>query len=246
MTSKSFPANVANPFPGADIVYRRETESTMIDARELLLEGAPHGTVVVSDYQRAGQGRKNDRRWSAPPGQALLLTVILRHSVPMTALSLRVGLAVAQAITERTGLQPAVKWPNDILLNGRKVCGVLCRQGATWALVGVGLNANQEAFSEEHARATSLRVALGAPVERGPLLESLLQQVKREAQSEAPIHRRLDPLLYGLGREVSLRQDDGNAVAGVLRGLTERGALRIQTPEGEREIYAGELVVAPS
>jgi BirA family biotin operon repressor/biotin-[acetyl-CoA-carboxylase] ligase len=218
----------------------------MTDARELLLQGAPHGTVVITDYQRAGQGRKADRRWSAPPEEALLLTVILRHSVPLTALSLRVGLAVAQAITERTGLQPAVKWPNDILLNGRKVCGVLCRQGATWALVGVGLNANQEAFSEEHARATSLRLALGAPVERGPLLESLLRHLQKEAQSDAPIDRRLHPLLYGLGREVSLGQDDGGAVVGVLRGLTKRGALRIETREGEQEIYAGELIVEPS
>jgi BirA family biotin operon repressor/biotin-[acetyl-CoA-carboxylase] ligase len=244
MRDERFPTQVLNPFPGAGIVYHRETESTMIDARELLLEGSPHGTVVVSDYQRAGQGRKSDRRWAAPSGQALLCTVLLRHSVPLTALSLRVGLAVAKAITERTGLQPAVKWPNDILLNGRKVCGVLCRQGATWALVGVGLNVNQESFPDEHAGAISLRIALGSQIARGPLLESLLRHVKEEAQSDAPIDRRLQPLLYGLGREVTLRQDDGGTVVGVLRGLTDRGALRIETTEGERELYAGELVVS--
>lgn len=243
MTAKDFSASVTNPFRGAGVTYTEETASTMEDARRLLLEGAPHGTVVVSDYQHQGQGRKADRHWNAPPGEALLFTLILRSDVPLTALSLRAGLAVARVLSSRHALEPRVKWPNDILLSDRKVCGVLCRQGATWGLVGIGLNVNQSSFPSGLESATSLYLERGVESDRAGLLESLLGLLQEETRTEEPIRGRLQEWLYGLGREVEVLQDDGTATRGRLQGLTDRGALIVDTSEGAEELHTGELRV---
>jgi BirA family biotin operon repressor/biotin-[acetyl-CoA-carboxylase] ligase len=239
-----FTTAVSNPFRDAPIIFREETASTMLDARDLLLEGAVHGTAVVADFQSHGQGRKTDRTWVAPAGSALLFTVILRQEVPLTALSLRAGLAVARVLHEAYGLDPRVKWPNDILLEARKVCGILCRQGATWALVGIGLNVNQEELPSERPDATSLRVFAGEEIDRAPLLQAILRELRRELRRNEPINRRLSRWLYGVGEHVTVRSDDGTAIHGTFRGLTQRGALRIAGADGEeQEVYAGELQV---
>ncbi|MFW5728146.1 MAG: biotin--[acetyl-CoA-carboxylase] ligase [Spirochaetota bacterium] len=239
-----FTTAVANPFPDAPILYREETASTMLEARDLLFQEAVHGTVVVADYQSHGQGRKADRTWVAPAGTALLCTVILRQDVPLTALSLRTGLAVARVLHDGYRLEPTVKWPNDILIAARKVCGILCRQGATWALVGIGMNVNQKEFPPEHPEATSLRLALGDSVDRAALLRAILRELRRELRRNDPIDRRLTAWLHGINRRVTVRSDNGTSIDGTLRGLTRRGALRIEVDGGEeREIYAGELHV---
>lgn len=243
MTARDFTASVTNPFRGAAVTYTHETASTMEDARRLLLEGAPHGTVVVSDYQSRGQGRKADRRWDAPSGEALLFTLILRSDVPLTALSLRAGLAVARVLSSRYALEPRVKWPNDILLSNRKVCGVLCRQGATWGLVGIGLNVNQTSFPAELESATSLYLERGVESDRAGLLEALLGVLREETRTEEPIRGRLQEWLYGLDRQVEVLQDDGTVIRGVLQGLTDRGALVLATPQGGEELHTGELRV---
>ena len=253
---QDFTRGLLNPFPGAEIIYRRVTGSTMEDARELLLQDVPHGTVVATDYQEQGRGRKADRRWIAPPGEALLFTLVLRSNVPLFALSLRIGAAVADVLEEDYGLAPRIKWPNDLLLRGGKVCGILCRQGATWALVGIGMNVLQRRIelpaeldtSSRMERPdfppTSIRRVLGRNVDRAGLLESLLRSIRRELAVGPALERRLHSRLAGMNQTLRVTRDDGTEISGVLRGLTPRGALRIQ-PAGRpgeiTEIYAGEL-----
>lgn len=248
--AQDFTNGLRNPFPGAGIIFRPVTGSTMEDARDLMLQDLPHGTTVVTDYQEHGMGRKAGRRWEAPPGEALLFTVILRSDVPLAALSLRIGAAVTGVLEEDYGLAPRIKWPNDILLNGEKVCGILCRQGATWALVGIGLNVLQRSFrvkgEDGRPPATSLYRVLGREPDRGALLELLLRSIRRELAAGPAIERRVAPRLAGINETVRVIQDDGSTLSGVLRGLTDRGALRIapaSAPEEIREVYAGELVL---
>lgn len=109
--------------------------STNDRARELAADGAPHGTIVTADEQTAGRGRRG-RRWEAPPGQALLLSVLLRD-VP-DLLTLRAAVAVANACGEHA----RIKWPNDVLIADRKIAGILCEQrdGEAWAIAGIGVN----------------------------------------------------------------------------------------------------------
>jgi BirA family biotin operon repressor/biotin-[acetyl-CoA-carboxylase] ligase len=114
---------IPTPFNNAPIFYKPETESTMIDARNLASQGFPTGTLIVTSYQVAGRGRFPDRKWESPPGESLLCTLILRAADvpdPPAPLSLKTALAIATLLEEEFRLQPAIKWPNDVLLKERK------------------------------------------------------------------------------------------------------------------------------
>ncbi len=123
---------------GRPRLHLRATDSTNLRARELAVAGAPHGTLVTAGEQTAGRGRQG-RIWSAPPGRALLCSLILRRSPPLV--SLAAGLAVAE-VADAAGTRAAVKWPNDVLVAGRKVAGILVegRPQAGWSVLGVGVN----------------------------------------------------------------------------------------------------------
>ena len=120
---------------GTPRVHRRVTGSTSVDARELASAGAPHGTLVTAAEQREGRGRQG-RRWIAPPGGAVLCSLVLRE--PPALLPLAAGVAVAELV----GPQATIKWPNDVLLDGRKVSGILVdgRPQECWAVLGIGVN----------------------------------------------------------------------------------------------------------
>jgi BirA family biotin operon repressor/biotin-[acetyl-CoA-carboxylase] ligase len=124
---------------GTPRLHLRETTSTNDRARELAAAGAPHGTLVTAGVQTAGRGRQG-RTWAAPPGRALLMSVVLRD--PARLLPLVAAVAVAQATADATGRDVRIKWPNDVLLDGRKVAGILAeaRPQDGWAVVGIGLN----------------------------------------------------------------------------------------------------------
>lgn len=139
---------------GAPRLHLRETTSTNDRARELAGSGAPHGTIVTAGAQSAGRGRQG-RTWSAPPGTALLLSVVLRSPPPL------LPLVAAVAVAEVCGPDARIKWPNDVLLDGRKVCGILAegRPQEGWAVLGIGLNVAvrvEDLPAELHATATTL------------------------------------------------------------------------------------------
>ena len=151
--------------------------------QRLLAPDAPEGALAVADAQTRGRGRLG-RRWDAVPGTSLLCSLVLRPPVEperLPELSLVAGRACAEAIAEITGLEPTIKFPNDVLLGGRKVAGILAEASGGRVVLGIGVNVNQDA--EELPRgtripATSLRLEYGRPLDRGALLVALLARLE--------------------------------------------------------------------
>ena len=141
------------------IVYYEETDSTNIRARKLAEEGAPDGTLVVTDFQNAGRGRRG-RMWVSPSGTGIFMSLILRPDIlPSSAsmLTLVAALAVYDGIKATTGLETVIKWPNDIVAEGKKLCGILTEmsaelEGIHYVVTGIGINANMTEFPEEVGR----------------------------------------------------------------------------------------------
>ena len=145
-----------------------------------LLDGAPEGAVVAADEQTEGRGRLG-RRWEAPPGTSLLFSIVLQPAVPaerLPELSLVAGAAVAEAVAAETGLVPAVKHPNDVLIGGRKVAGILAEAVDGRVVLGIGVNVSQTE-AQLPAGATSLAMQ-GSSVERVGLLATILERLEEQ------------------------------------------------------------------
>ncbi len=236
---------------GRSLELREETGSTNDDARAAADAGCPDGHVVVADHQRAGRG-SSGRGWDSPPGVDLYFSIVARTGLSpdrLPPLTLAVGLGVARAIeVALDGASVAtLKWPNDVLLGDRKVCGILVETvsvGArvTSAVIGVGVGVNRARFAPPlDLTATSLRLQRGAPLDRSSLLASLLGHIEEEvdrfiAHGPAPIARAVDARLAWRGARVRL---DGREV--VLRGVTPDGGLRIEGETGPEVVRSGRL-----
>ena len=216
---------------GSPHAHLRETDSTNSRARELAAAGAPHGTLVTAGAQTAGRGRQG-RSWVAPAGSALLLSLVLREWDPL--LSLRAGLAVADV----AGPGARVKWPNDVLVDGLKVAGVLVegRPQEGWAVLGIGVNVVEVDWPEElRGRAGSLGRSVDeiSPV-RVALLAALELRLGEETGSALAALRERDALL---GRPVTWAGGSG-----VGAGVSDAGALRVERADGSVvELDAGEV-----
>jgi BirA family biotin operon repressor/biotin-[acetyl-CoA-carboxylase] ligase len=224
---------------GAPHRHYRSTDSTNTRARELAAAGAPHGTVVTAAEQTAGRGRQG-RTWTAPPGKALLYSAIVRPLEERHAmLPLAVPLAVCEAAEQlRADLECKVKWPNDVLVEGRKLAGVLieARPQDGWGVIGVGLNL----FIEEHEfpielrdRATSIFTG-GQQTAAEALNQRLDHWVHAEPEQVLAAWRSRDALR---GREVAWEGGSG-----VADGVDDRGYLLVVTAAGDRvAVGAGEV-----
>ena len=212
--------------------------STQTVCRGLAAAGAPEGAVVLADHQSRGRGRRG-RSWVAPPGRALLVSCLLRPPIEpgrWPELSLMAGCAVAEAVEETTRLETRLKWPNDVLVGGRKVAGVLA-EGALGAepylILGVGVNVSQrpEEWPAELARRAVSLAALGAPVSREVLLASLLGRLA--VRYDDLLARGFDPVRAAWrGRAVlgqRVEHPDGNGVA---VDLDPSGALVLRREDG--------------
>ena len=151
-----------------------------------LLDNAAEGAIAVTDEQTEGRGRLG-RSWHAPPGTSLLFSIVLVPTVPaerLAELSLVAGQAVAEAIAAETGLSPAIKHPNDVLLGGRKVAGVLAEAAGGRVVVGIGINVSQSADElPPEVPATSLRLAGASDVDRAALLATVLERLEAHYDS---------------------------------------------------------------
>ncbi|AJE03460.1 biotin--[acetyl-CoA-carboxylase] ligase [Geobacter pickeringii] len=243
---------------GSHLVCLRETESTNVVAYRLAAEGAAEGTVVIADSQSRGKGRLG-RAWESPQGVNLYCSVILRpailphHAPQLTFLS---AVAVAEAIERTTPLVPAIKWPNDVLINGRKVAGTLNEMSAEterveFIILGVGVNINmrREQFpaSLRHP-ATSLAIEGGGEVERVRFLRAFLESLDRlyhryRSEGYEPLRQAWLSRSVVMGRRVSVAIGEGS-VKGVVTGIDEIGALLLQTADGGTErILSGDVTV---
>ena len=238
------------------IVWHAETGSTNADAAALAETGAPEGVVVLADLQTAGRGRLG-RSWSSPPGAGIYASVLLRpESAVARLLSIAAGVAIAEAIEEVTGLNPTVKWPNDVYLDGggghaaRKVAGILTEsgmtRGETWVVVGFGINVLPAALPPQLTRATSLETELGRPVDRGELLAGCLVRLAeryRDLQAGrcgAVLDACRLRAASTFGRRVEWN-DNGRALTGTVADIDDEGGLVVETTAGTARIVSGEV-----
>jgi len=236
-----------------------EVESTNERAADWANEEAPDGAVVLTEYQTTGRGR-HGRPWTADKGQNLLFSVVLRPKLDPARLSLiTVAAGVAVAETIDAFVHPhraALEWPNDVLLEGRKTCGILLESslplsgGNTVVILGVGLNVNQTDFPDALAdTATSLRLTTGRPVPRADLLARLLAALERRydaIQSQRPsgetVRTAFEKRLTSLHERTTLRvPGTDRTLSGTVEGITDTGALRLRTAEGMETVHAGDV-----
>lgn len=242
---------------GKNLEYHESLGSTNVRARLLAEEGAPEGTLVVADAQTAGRGRRG-RSWTSPAGKNLYFTILLRPDfIPDKApmLTLVMALAVQRAIAEISGCKTDIKWPNDIVLNGKKVTGILTEMSVQSdyidnVVIGVGINVKPQEFAPELAdKAASLEAELGQSISRALLLEKIMEHFERDY---ALFLKQLDlsllmqdynACLVNHGREVEVLEPTG-AYKGTAEGINEKGELLVRLPDGRiNEIYAGEVSV---
>jgi BirA family biotin operon repressor/biotin-[acetyl-CoA-carboxylase] ligase len=202
--------------------------STMTVAAELAREGAPHGTVVVADQQTAGIGR-HGHSWHSQPG-GLYVSIILRLPETVPVLMLALGLAAREAIVKTSRLQPDLRWPNDVLLNGRKCAGVLAQLESGVVIAGIGINLSQTEFPEG-LDATSLLLA-GVTTTRENVLLALVEAVDRYCgETPAEILRMFEASsTYARGRRVRVEQ---GGIEGVTQGLDPSGFLVVRQDNGQ-------------
>lgn len=231
-----------------------ETGSTNDDARQLAMEGAPAGTVVAAETQSAGRGRRGSQ-WVSPPGRNLMCSVILRPAFALEhwpRLTHATAIAIAEAL-EDCGLKPQIKWPNDIYLSGRKVCGILLETAGNaqgmFVVIGFGLNVNlrAEEFPDElAATATSLFIETERIWDRDELLRSilahLLARVELVETNFTHLLAMAEARSFLRGHRVSLRINDTEE-RGLVHGLSPNGGLLFEGPDGQvREILTADVV----
>lgn len=242
---------------GCEVQCHGLLASTNLTAMEAGEGGAPEGLVVIADQQSAGKGRLG-RSWSSPPGVNLYLSLLLRPVMPpweVPRLTFLSAVAAARALEEVTGLLVEVKWPNDLLVGGKKIAGLLNEMSAEFdavhhVVLGIGLNLNMttEQFPDElRYPATSVLLETGKPVSRLAVTVTLLEQFERlyaifRAEGMAPIRAAWLELFGMLGRRVKV--DAGaNSCSGEVLGIDEDGALLLRTAAGKTEkILAGDVV----
>ncbi len=230
--------------------------STQDELRTLAEQGAPEGTVVIAEQQTSGRGRMG-RAWVSPAGKGVWMSLLLRPTVPLPLtpqLTLLAAVALSRAITRLVPLTIGIKWPNDLLVDGRKISGILLESAAEderlrYVVVGLGISANLDAedYPEELLeKAISLKMAAGQPVSRSELISAVLEQFEQLyalylEQGFAPIRALWEAHSVTLNRTVTLTTPQG-AIEGVPRELDDMGGLRVELPDGSfRTIYSAEV-----
>lgn len=233
---------------GSPHVHYRLTDSTNARARALALKGAPHGTLVTADEQSAGRGRQG-RSWSAAPGDALLMSLLLRDVKPL--LPLAAAVAVCEAVEP---LEAAIKWPNDVLVGGRKVAGILLEMAAEtdllqWVVLGVGVNVNAAADDfppELRPIATSIAVERGEPVPRALFTAAVLGAIeawldRHQAGGFEPVRETWRRMCDTLGRDVRVKLAGEGDLVGVAEDVDASGALLIRAGGELHRVLAGDV-----
>jgi len=230
--------------------------STNSEAMSAAAAGEREGSVFLAEEQTSGRGR-GAHRWTSTKSDGMYCSVVLRPELsPADALviSLAAGLAVSSAIEEVTDTAPDLRWPNDVLLNGKKVCGILTEMNAEatrvrYVVVGVGLNVNHTRFPADLPDATSLRKETGHTWSRVELTAALLKSVDCEYRALATrgkargdahgaiIHRFEQRSSYACGKRVHVEENGG--FEGVTEGLDSRGFLQVRTAKGVRTVLSG-------
>jgi BirA family transcriptional regulator, biotin operon repressor / biotin---[acetyl-CoA-carboxylase] ligase len=246
--------NLNTRFVGQHIIYYPSLTSTMEAAREAGRQGAVEGTVVIVEEQTAGRGRRQ-RSWIAPKG-GIALSIILRPSIQyLPQVIMLASLAVTNAIESVTGLKTGIKWPNDVLIGGKKVCGILIENqmlgsNLEFTVVGIGINVNIDpsVYPEIADIATSLSAELGQPVSRDELLQKLMVEVETlylDITAGQSLYQRWRERLVILGKSVQVI-DEEKVEQGVAEDVDIDGSLLLRHSDGSlTHIVAGDVSLRP-
>lgn len=241
---------------GADTMYYETIDSTNTQAKRLAEEGYGNGTLLVANAQTAGRGRRG-RSWEASGDAAIYMSLLLKPKLapgnaPM--ITLVAALAVSKAITKLTGRAAGIKWPNDIVMNGKKVCGILTEMSmksgcVDFIVVGIGINVNTEQFPEELQNiATSLQLETGNFMNRAELIEQVweyfeeLYELYLQTEDLRKLIYAYEERLVNKNQRVCVL-DPQEPFEGIACGITERGELIVETTEGRRLVSSGEVSV---
>ncbi|MBR9979113.1 MAG: biotin--[acetyl-CoA-carboxylase] ligase [Bacteroidetes bacterium] len=242
---------------GTRRIALEKVDSTNRYARDLLTRQPGEGTVVTAEIQSAGRGRMQ-RNWRSPLSQNLLATVILypaREGEEWGGLPLLAGVAVTQALQRLAPIEVHVKWPNDVLVDEKKISGILVETGirndVPWALIGIGVNVNQQHFEGEYRLPpTSLALEAGRPFDTDEVLSEVCRDLdllytRWTAEGNPPILQAWREATRMFGRKTVIEQQAGR-VEGEAIDIDADGALLIRTPDGAVErILAGDALPAP-
>ena len=241
---------------GTEICYFDVTDSTNTQAKSLGEGDAPNGTLVVAGKQESGRGRRG-RSFESPAGTGIFMTLLLRPEIePQNAsmLTLVSALAVAKGIEHMVDLPVQIKWPNDIVINGKKVCGILTEMSAqmdyvNYIVIGIGINVSNEEFPEEIKDvATSIYLESGKHVNRAMLIEKIWEEFEdyyelyEKTQDLSSLVKEYDSYLVNRGQKVRVL-DSKEPYEGKAMGITDRGELIVDTWEARRLVSAGEVSV---
>ncbi|MDN5302635.1 MAG: BirA family transcriptional regulator [Thermoanaerobacteraceae bacterium] len=241
-------------FLGEKIYYFSSVDSTNSQAKKFAQEGAPHGTIVIADEQTGGKGRLG-RAWESPKGTGIWVSVILKPDImPSEApkLTMLTAVAVTEAITEKTGISASIKWPNDVLIDGKKVCGILTEMSAetdvvNYVVIGTGINVNNDIFPDEiKDKAISLKIAAGNAVDRIQILAGFLERLEYHyktamARGFEPVLNDWRKLCCNLGKPVEIITRDGS-FTGIAEDIDEQGALIVKKTDGKFErVLSGDV-----
>ena len=241
---------------GCEIYYRDVIDSTNTLAKQLAEEGHPNGTLVVAGKQEAGRGRRG-RNWESEKGTTISMTLVLKPQVNpnrASVITLVSALAVTKAIEKVTGHEAGIKWPNDIVMDGKKVCGILTEMSAQFdyvnhIVVGIGINVHNESFPEEIAdMATSLFLVTGKHFNRAELIEAILEAFEKyyeiylQTEDLSGMLKEYNANLVNLNQKVRVL-DPREPFEGTARGITAKGELIVETWESRKLVSSGEVSV---
>ncbi|MCM3236796.1 biotin--[acetyl-CoA-carboxylase] ligase [Heyndrickxia oleronia] len=243
---------------GSMIQYLDTIDSTQKVAHQLAQEGCPEGTIVVAEEQTNGRGRLT-RQWHSPKFTGIWMSIVLRPKLPpfkAPQFTLITAVAVVQAIEQLCDLQPEIKWPNDILIKGKKVTGILTELQADSdkihsIIIGIGINVNQtrEDFPEElHSVATSIAIENGGKLSRSILIQQILANLEKYYQiyleiGFAPLKLLWESYAISIGKDIIARTVN-EVIAGKAIGISDEGVLKIQDKNGViHDIYSADIEV---
>lgn len=257
ITADEIRLGLQTSFIGQNIHYEESVESTQKIANRLANENVPEGTVVIAEEQLSGKGRMG-RPWHSPKYTGVWMSLILRPNIPLPKapqLTLLTAVSVVQAIEEATGLRPEIKWPNDILLNGKKLTGILTEMQAEAdrihsIIIGIGINVNQKPDDfpiELQSIATSLSIEKeAANISRAALIRSIFKHFERLyllylEEGFFPIKCLWESFAVSIGKQIKARTLTA-VIEGKALGITEEGVLQIQDETGKiHQVYSADI-----
>lgn len=264
MTAEEIGSHLDTEVMGRCCIFYDETDSTNTRAKQLAEEGKPHGTLVCAERQTGGKGRRG-RAWSSPPGEAVYMTLLLKpriQPVHASMLTLVMGLAAAKACNEalykklgENAPKVQVKWPNDLVLEGRKLAGILTEMSAevdyiNYVVIGIGINVNMRRFPEEIAKvANSLYQVSGQTFSRAELTACCMKHFEEcynrfsATEDLSGLKEDYENLLVNMNQPVRVL-DPRQEFEGKALGINEKGELLVEREDGQiTPVYAGEVSV---